>query len=134
MASRDGNMTLFHLADSVTVTSANPVKVVNVAQMLGTGPTNRLANISFQCEVNGAATCTAAFQWVGSFDSPNNLAPNGVGGAWSNIGTVQTITCTTPGIAPAVAVLTSTIPYHRYGVIISTVSGSGVQASAVMDA
>jgi hypothetical protein len=128
-------MTLFHLADNITVTSANPVKVINVSSVLGAGPVNQMVNRSFQCEVNStaAATCTAAFQFVGSFDPEQNLPPLGVGGAWSNIGTAQTITCSTPGVTPAVAVVSSTVPYHRVGVIISSISGTGAVASALMD-
>ena len=127
-------MTLFHLADAVTVTSANPVKVVNVTGVLGATPLNRMPTQVCQVEVNGTGTCTAAFQWVGSLDSADVLPPSGTGGAWNNIGTVQTITCSTPGVTPAVATITSTTGYHRYGVIISSISGSGAQASAVMDA
>ena len=128
-------MTLFHLADNITVTSANPVKVVDVAKNLGAGPLNQLVNRSFQAEVNSTAvaTVTAAFQFVGSFDPEQNLPPLGVGGAWSNIGSATTITCSTPGVTPAVSVVTSTVPYHRVGVIISTLSGTGPVFTALMD-
>jgi len=127
-------MTLFHLADKVTVTSANPVKVVNVTGVLGALPTNRQVTQVCQIEVNGTGTCTAAFQWVGSMDAADTLPPSGTGGAWSNIGSVTTITCATPGVTPAVSTLTSTTAYHRYGVIISSISGSGASATALMDA
>lgn len=128
-------MTIFHLADKITATSANPVQVIDVTAVLGTPPVNRAINQTMQCEVNStqATTVTAAFQWVGSFDPAQSLPPLGLGGVWNNIGTVQTITCTTPTLTPAVATVTNTVPYHRYGVIISTVSGTGAQATALMD-
>ena len=90
-----------------------------------------LSAATFQFEVNGTgSTCTSTFQAVGSLDDRTALPPEGVGGAWSNIGTATTITCSTPGITPAVAIVTTTTLYCKYGVIISTLSGTGAAASA----
>ena len=120
-------MTIYHLADNVTVSSASPVLIIEVPSSPSFQP---LATQTWQFEVNGAATCTAAFQPVGSLDERATLPPEGVGGAWSNIGATITITCTSPGITPAVTTVTNTTLFARYGVIVSSISGTGAAATA----
>ena len=130
-------MTIFHLADSVTVTSGatTPVKVVDLGAAMGTLPTNYAYTQTYQCEVNGTgSTCTATFQPVGSFDAAAALPPNGTGGAWNNIGSAVTITCSTPGIAPAVTTISTAVPFQRVGMVVSAISGTGAFATAVVNA
>ena len=127
-------MTLFHLADATTTNSpaSTPVKVVDLAKVQGTGPLNWLVVETVTFRMAGATTCTGTFQWVGSNDSELILPPNGTGGVWDNIGSATTIT-STGGVTAGSATLTSTIPYHRQGVIISAIAGGGA-ASALLNA
>lgn len=121
-------MTTYHLTDAQTVSSANPTRIIDTPGTLMPPSLGQL----FQFELIGPTTCTATFQAVGSLDSPASLPPQGTGGAWSNIGTPQTITCTTPQ-TPAVATVTASAPYTRWGCIVSSIAGGGT-ASARMEA
>jgi hypothetical protein len=120
-------MTTFHLADAVTVSSPAPPRIIDRSGELNPPTTLQV----WQMEVNGATTCTATFQPVGSLDAANSLPPQGTGGAWNNIGSAVTITCTTPGITPAVSTVTSAVPYTRWGCIVSAISGGGAATAKV---
>lgn len=126
-------MTLYYLARATTVTSANPVVVVTPApQLAGI----LLLPVGLQIEVKGTSgTCTAAGQWVGSFDNPQTLSPQGTGGQWINIGTATTVTASPAELGTGGATtITSGNPYVSYGFIVQTLSGTGAQVTAVMQA
>lgn len=123
-------MTLYTLA-SVTASSSNPTVIADFSNAVP--PANLLQTQLFQLEVNGPSTCTATFQPMGSLDAASRLAPQGTGGAWSNIGSATTITCTTPGITPAVTTVTSQVPFLRYGCAVTVVQGVGAVATVLFN-
>jgi len=119
-------MTTYHLADAVTVTSVAPPRIIDRSGALNPPSLGQV----FQFEMVGPTTCTGTFQAVGSLDAAATLPPQGTGGAWNNIGSAVTVTSSSPGL-PTAATVTSTVPYTRWGVIISALSGGGAATAKV---
>lgn len=123
-------MTIYHLADNVTTTSLTvPVRVVEITD----NPIYGLSvNQLFQFEVAGLGNCSATFQVVGSLDGKDRLPPQGVGGAWFNVGSPVTITGTTADVTPGIGTTTNATPVTHFGVIITALSGTNAAASCRM--
>ena len=126
-------MTIYRMMTNLTATTT-PVAatIITPPENPAYGPP--VLNQLFQFEVNGPTTCTATFQPIGTLGDKQNVPPNGNTSAWVNIGSAVTITCTTPGIAPAVNTASGSVPFRHFGVILVTLSGVGAVANAYMNA